>query len=185
MTHAQDTDAGTGATAVRAVPGDGVRITRVHHDDPRVAGLLAGLLAEYTERYGADNAARELERYPVTEFAAPHGRMVLADLADEIVAGGAVRPYGEGRATRPGTAEFKRVWTSHRHRRRGLARRVMTALEQAARDLGYTRVVLFTGPSQPEALGLYDRLGYRRLGRDEVDEFPHPDAIGFTRDLAT
>nr|WP_116246727.1 GNAT family N-acetyltransferase [Nocardiopsis sp. FIRDI 009] len=158
-------------------------MTRVHHDDPRVAGLLAGLLEEYTERYGADNAARELERYPVTEFTAPHGRLVLAELDGGIVAGGAVRPYRQERATQPETAEFKRVWTSHRHRRRGLARRVMTALEEAARDLGYTRVVLFTGPSQPEALALYDRLGYRRLGRDEVEEFPYPEAIGFTRDL--
>nr|WP_086003335.1 GNAT family N-acetyltransferase [Nocardiopsis halotolerans] len=157
---------------------------RVRHDDPRAAGLLAGLLEEYTRRYGAEGAANELARYPVSEFAAPHGRLVLAEIDGEIVAGGAVRPYKQDRAAMPETAEFKRVWTSDRHRRRGLARRVMAALEEAARDLGYARVLLFTGPSQPEAVALYERIGYRWVDPADIDDLPYPSAIPFTRDLA-
>ncbi|OLT29643.1 GNAT family N-acetyltransferase [Nocardiopsis sp. CNR-923] len=183
MRQAHGTGAGSGAAATDAAPDGTIRITRVHHDDHRMDGLLAGLLEEYTERYGARDAAEELARYPVTEFAAPRGRVVLAEMDGQVVAGGALRPYEDGRTAVPDTAEFKRVWTSHRHRRRGLARRIMAALEGAARDLGYTRVRLFTGPSQPEAIALYDRLGYRRLERHEVAAWPYVEAIGFTRDL--
>ncbi|NYH55442.1 GNAT superfamily N-acetyltransferase [Nocardiopsis arvandica] len=178
MTHTSTGGTGTDRRT------DGVRMLRVHHDDPRVAGLLAGLREEYTERYGAEGAANEMARYPVTEFAAPHGRVVLAEEDGEIVAGGAVRPYKKDRATMADTAEFKRIWTSARHRRRGLARRVMTALEEAARDLGYTRVLLFTGPSQPEAVAFYERIGYRPVDRADIDELPYPSTIPFAHDLA-
>lgn len=160
-----------------------MRISRVHHDDPRVEGMLAGLLEEYTERYGADGAASEMKRYPITEFASPHGRMVLAEIDGEVVAGGAIRPYREDRASMPEVAEFKRIWTSSRHRRKGLARKIMIALEAAARDLGYARVVLFTGPSQPEAVALYERIGYRWVDPAEFDDLPYPKAIPFTTDL--
>jgi len=177
VTHTSTEDTGTGGGTGR------VRMLRVLHDDPRVAGLLAGLLEEYTERYGAEGAANELARYPVTQFVAPHGRIVLAESDGEIVAGGAIRPYRSDRASMPDTAEFKRIWTSGRHRRRGLARKVMTALEEAARDLGYTRVLLFTGPSQPEAVALYERIGYRSVDPADLDELPHPSAIPFAHDL--
>lgn len=176
MTH-------TGADQNRTVAEGALRILTVEHDDPRVDGLLAGLLEEYTQRYGADGAADELSRYPVTEFVAPHGRMVLVELEGQVVAGGAVRPYRTGRSREPETAEFKRIWTSDRHRRRGLARVVMGALEQAARDLGYTRVVLFTGPSQPEAVAFYERLAYRRLDPAVIDDLPYPKAIPFATEL--
>lgn len=177
MTH-------TGADQHRADAFEGgLRILKVEHDDPRVNGLLSGLLEEYTQRYGAEDAAYELSRFPVTEFMAPDGRMVLVELEGQIVAGGAVRPYRTDRSQEPETAEFKRIWTSERHRRRGLARAVMGALEQAARDLGYTRMVLFTGPSQPEAVALYERLGYRRLAPTVIDELPYPKAVPFAAEL--
>lgn len=176
MTHTSTEDAGA-ARAGR------VRMLRVRHDDPRVDGLLAGLLEEYSERYGPEDAAAELARYPVTEFVAPHGRIVLAECDGEIVAGGAVRPYAKDRLSRPDTAEFKRVWTSARHRRLGLARKVMTALEDAARDLGYTRVLLFTGPSQPEAVALYERIGYRPVDPAGIEDLPYPRAIPFAHEL--
>src|SRR5699024_5700482 len=156
---------------------------RVHHDDPRVEGMLTGLLEEYTERYGADGAPRELTRYPVDEFASPHGRVVLAEIDGLIVDGGAVRPYYQKPTKMPETAEIERIWTSIRNSRKGLARKVMAALEETARDLGYTRVVLFTGPSQPEAVALYERIGYRWVDPTEFDELPYSKAIPFITDL--
>lgn len=174
----------TNTEAATRADTDGVRMLRVAHDDPRVDGLLAGLLEEYTERYGAEGAADELSRYPVTEFVAPHGCLVLAEIDGEVVAGGALRPYHRDRASRADTVEFKRVWTSARHRRRGLGRRIMSALEGAARDLGYSRVILFTGPSQPEAVALYERIGYRWVDPATVEDLPYPKAIPFTHDLA-
>lgn len=170
------------AESTRLEPGR-VRMLRVEHDDPRVQGLLDGLLGEYTERYGAEGAAAELGRYPVTEFVAPLGRMVLAELDGEIVAGGALRPYRPERDGAPSTVEFKRIWTSAAHRRKGLGRLIMTALEDAARDLGYHSVILFTGPSQPEAVALYERIGYRWVDPTTIEDLPYPKAVPFAHDL--
>jgi ribosomal protein S18 acetylase RimI-like enzyme len=42
----------------------------------------------------------------------------------------------------------------------GLARRMLTALEEDARAAGRTRMVLETGTEQPEAIALYTSSGY-------------------------
>ena len=48
----------------------------------------------------------------------------------------------------------------------GLARMLLTALEDAARDLGYVRVRLDTGRHQHAALRLYPSAGYL-----EIDDY--------------
>ncbi len=45
-------------------------------------------------------------------------------------------------------------------RGRGLARRILAALEADARAAGRTRMVLETGDRQPEAIALYTSSGY-------------------------
>lgn len=55
------------------------------------------------------------------------------------------------------------MWTHSAHRRRGLARRVLTELERCAARAGYRRIHLTTGPRQPEAKGLYLAAGYTPL----------------------
>jgi GNAT superfamily N-acetyltransferase len=40
---------------------------------------------------------------------------------------------------------------------------LLVALEDAARELGYARVRLDTGPKQPHAERLYRRAGYREI----------------------
>lgn len=152
--------------------------------DPLVRPLLDELAYEYARRYqgilAVDDIRAELEHYPAHEFASPDGGLVLL-LEDGVpVAGGAFRrrvepelgdvdrrPRSEGRdeagvPTVP-TAELKRIWTHHAHRRRGLATRVVVELEQRAAALGYPRLYLTTGPRQPEAVGLYLRAGYTPL----------------------
>ncbi len=53
------------------------------------------------------------------------------------------------------TAEVKRVWTRDDVRRQGLARKVISALEESAASLGYSRLYLTTGFRQPEAVQLF------------------------------
>ena len=55
------------------------------------------------------------------------------------------------------------MWTHPDYRRRGLAWRVLAALEEAASAAGYRRLILETGPRQPEAAAMYARRGYRRI----------------------
>jgi GNAT superfamily N-acetyltransferase len=45
-------------------------------------------------------------------------------------------------------------------RGKGIARRLLRALEDCARELGYERARLDTGPKQLSARGLYESEGY-------------------------
>ncbi|MFC1437575.1 GNAT family N-acetyltransferase [Streptacidiphilus sp. N1-10] len=138
--------------------------------DPLVQPLLTELEHEYTTRYPSlAGTSRELSRYPAEEFEPDHGGLLLLLLQDgEPVAGGAYRRYDEH------TAELKRIWTHSAHRRRGLARRVVHELEQAAAAAGYQQVYLTTGPRQPEAKGLYLVTGYTAL----FDLTADPETLG-------
>ncbi len=72
--------------------------------------------------------------------APPDGGLLLLLDGGEPVSGGAFRRYDDG------TAELKRIWTAAAHRRRGHARRVLGALEDAVAAAGYRRIYLTTGP---------------------------------------
>ncbi|MEC3977099.1 GNAT family N-acetyltransferase [Amycolatopsis sp. H20-H5] len=141
--------------------------------DPEVEPLLAELAHEYETRYGRNT---EMASQPASVFAPPDGALLIL-LEDGVsVAGGAFKRYDER------TAELKRVWTHSAHRRRGLARRVVAELEAEAKQRGYLRILLTTGPKQPEAAGLYLATGYRRLPAGTLD----PNAFGvlaFEKDL--
>lgn len=61
-------------------------------------------------------------------------------------------------------AEIKRVYISPKARGLGLAKRLMDRIEAEARANGRMIARLETGMLQPEALGLYRRLGYLDRG---------------------
>ena len=152
-------------------------VFRVGAEDPRLRPLLADLIVEYGTRYGRPNPNTQLTEVPATDFVEPHGTFVILQENGETIAGGALRRYDTT------TAEVKRVWTSHRHRRRGLARRVMAELEAVAVQLGYERIHLTTGPRQPEARNLYLASGYT----PRFDLTADPETIGplaFAKELA-
>jgi SsuE family FMN reductase len=160
---------GVGGRRVSSLAGaPDLQVHRVAIDDERLRPLLADLIVEYGTRYGRPDANTQLTEVPPSDFVQPHGVFLILQENGETVAGGALRRYD---AT---TAEVKRVWTSHRHRRRGLARRVMAELEQAALELGYHRIHLTTGPRQPEARNLYLASGYT----PRFDPTADPETIG-------
>ena len=64
---------------------------------------------------------------------------------------------------------MKRIRTHSRHRRRGLARRVVEELEKEARTFGHQRIYLTTGPQQPDARALYLATGYTPLFDVDAD----------------
>ncbi|MGO3026456.1 GNAT family N-acetyltransferase [Corynebacterium variabile] len=133
-------------------------------ESDEAAPLLAELEYEYTTRYedydGFDkdeDAPEEIDLFPPLVFSEPLGSLLLVRRDGRTIAGGAFMYLDEE------TAEIKRVWTSTSHRRQGLSRRVMGALESAVAERGYRRIYLTTGPRQPEAVKLYLSLGYTPL----------------------
>ena len=61
-------------------------------------------------------------------------------------------------------AEVKRMFVLPEYRGRGIASRILLALESEAAEQGLSVVRLETGVRQPEALRLYERAGYHRRG---------------------
>lgn len=59
-----------------------------------------------------------------------------------------------------GTAELKRMYVREEARGRGLARGLLSAVEDAARLAGVGTLLLETGPGQPAAIALYQSQGY-------------------------
>jgi GNAT superfamily N-acetyltransferase len=129
----------------------------VAYTDPAVLPMLAELSHEYASRYGEGHGFPDLRAEQLrgaAEFGPPDGGVVLLLGPDGPVAGGAFRRYDAA------TAELKRIWTASGHRRRGLARQVLAALEEEIALRGYRRIRLTTGPRQPEAVALYRAAGY-------------------------
>lgn len=147
-----------------------MEMLQVRLSDAAVRPLLAGLTHEYDTRYG-ENV--EMTRASESEFDPPSGLFVVLMDGTTTVAGGGYRRHDAS------TCEVKRMWTHPGYRRRGLAARVLTALEEAALEAGYARLILETGPRQPEAEALYAGRGYSR-----IDFYGHyPEARAFALDL--
>lgn len=152
-------------------------------DDRRARPLIDALIDEYTTRYAPyrsdsrGEAEYELARYPAEIFAQPHGAFILLISDGETIGGGAFKRYDEQ------TIELKRVWTHPTLRRRGLAKKIVTALESRAREQGYRRAYLTTGFKQPEAWALYVDAGYTPFF--DVSNVPEVDvSLPFGKDLA-
>jgi putative acetyltransferase len=58
------------------------------------------------------------------------------------------------------TTEFRRVYVIPDYRRQGIAAKLIRWLEERARAGGFRSIRLATGVKQPEAIALYERLGY-------------------------
>jgi putative acetyltransferase len=123
-------------------------------DQPDVHALIKELDAYLYSLYPAENVyALDLASllHPNVLFA------VARDAAGASVGCGAI-------VLNPGYGEIKRMYVRPGARGQGLARRLIESLEQQAMEQGCRSFMLETGPAQPEALLLYERLGYRVCG---------------------
>lgn len=121
-------------------------------DQPEVIALIADLDAYQLTLYPPES----VYALDLPSLMQPHVRFAVArDAAGAIVGCGAI-------VLTPEYGEIKRMYVQPAARGQGLARGVMALLEQAALDHGCPEMVLETGPSQPEALSLYERHGFQR-----------------------
>ncbi|MFC8423871.1 GNAT family N-acetyltransferase [Streptomyces sp. NPDC057236] len=136
-----------------------MEIRPVPYDHPDAVKLDAEVQAEYHVRYGDGGDATPMDP---ADFRPPNGTYLIAyDEAGVPVASGGWRVQdANDEGNRDGDAELKRMYVTEQMRGRGLARRILAALEESARAAGRVRMVLETGTKQPEAIALYASSGY-------------------------
>lgn len=134
-----------------------VEIRPVRYDHPDAVGLDRLVQQEYARRYGEG----DMTPLDPEMFSPPHGTYLIAYEDGLALATGGWRVKEDVAAGyAPGDAEIKRMFVVPQARGRGLARRILKALEADARAAGRSRMVLETGTKQPEALELYASCGY-------------------------
>jgi GNAT superfamily N-acetyltransferase len=94
------------------------------------------------------------------ELSAPHGAFLVGRHEGEPVCCGGVKRLDEQ------VCEIKKMYVVPSRRGQGVARALLHALEDKARELGYAVARLDTGPKQVNARGLYESEGYA-----EVEDF--------------
>ncbi|GHB41563.1 N-acetyltransferase [Streptomyces xanthochromogenes] len=134
-------------------------IQNLGYDHPDAVRLNDEVQLEYAERYGDEGDITPLD---AAMFMPPRGLYLIAyDPEGRPVATGGWRSQDANEENyRDGDAELKRMYVVPEARGRGLARRILAALEADARAAGRTRMVLETGTKQPEAITLYTSTGY-------------------------
>lgn len=121
--------------------------------------LLVAMTDEMRELYdGLDLNAPDMPQAGARELGPPGGTYLVGYDADgRAVCGGGVKRLPDG------ACEIKRMYVVPEARGQGVARVLLAALEDAARELGYRICRLDTGPRQAHAQKMYEAQGYRPI----------------------
>lgn len=71
------------------------------------------------------------------------------------------------------TGEVKRLWVTPSARSSGLARSLMAKIEDHARQMGLSRLVLDTSRHLPKAIAFYSRQGWTEIARYNDNPYAH------------
>ncbi|MEV7125455.1 GNAT family N-acetyltransferase [Streptomyces sp. NPDC093260] len=156
-------------------------IRPVPFDHPDAVKLNDEVQAEYHVRYGDGGDATHLDP---ADFRPPHGVYLIAYDEDgaPVATGGWRSQDKNDEGNEDGDAELKRMFVVASVRGRGLARRILAALEDDAREAGRTRMVLETGTKQPEAIALYTSSGYEPCTKFGYYRF-HEESLCYAKAL--
>lgn len=149
----------------RLLQAAGTRIARVDPASREARWCVARYFAELVERFergfdpGRSIPADDAELRP------PRGAFLVASVDGEPVACGAVKVIA------PGVGSLKRMWVAGSMRGLGVGRRVLTALETQAHELGLRTLRLETNRALPEAIALYRSAGYAEVAPFNADPY--------------
>lgn len=99
----------------------------------------------------------DMPRAGPAELGPPAGTFLVGFDREAPVCCGGVKGLGGG------ACEIKRMYVVPAARRSGVGRELLAALEDAARELGYSVARLDTGPRQPHAERFYRDAGYEPI----------------------
>lgn len=123
-------------------------------------------------------AKRDGETHPLSQF------NTITNLKHVVVA------FKEGNAIGCGAIlrydieamEIKRMFVSSEVRGQRIGEKILSGLENWARELGTTKCILFTGSKQPEANKLYQRNGHSQIQKyGKLKDIS--DSLCFAKDL--
>jgi GNAT superfamily N-acetyltransferase len=166
-----------------SIPAPSFTLTTVDWEDARAVEFRRLMDVEMTERYTGYSAVPEsaetVERRRVSLAVDPADVRATVLVLD---ADGTPLAHAALRLLR-GEWEVKRVIVGAGHRGRGIGRALMAHLEQIAREGGARRVILQTGDRQPDAVALYERVGYTRIPIYEPYVETIPNSLCFEKVL--
>ena len=133
-----------------------------------VAELMRAFIDWHYDRHASDRAMidsyfdgaafeAELQSLPGA-YAPPTGALLVAHSDGRVVGCVALKGIGKGRC------EMKRLFVASNTHGMGAGEALARAIVDRAKELGYVKMMLDTGPEQIEAQGLYHKLGFRNVG---------------------
>jgi putative acetyltransferase len=134
---------------------DHLYVQLVPHTSIDLIGLIAKLDKDLYQRYPEDEVH-------VVDFADPSIAeivFIVAYLNDTPVGCGAIRPIDAD------STELKRFYVEPDFRKQGIAKQMLSLLEEQAKALHFTCIKLETGAAQPEAVNFYEKHGYKAIDK--------------------
>ena len=131
---------------------------------PQQIEAARALIREYAQALGVDLCFQNLEEELATlpgEYAPPRGAFFIAAIDGKAAGCVALRPLDS--ADYPNAAEMKRLYVRDHYRGSGLGRELAEAALKAARECGYSCVLLDTLDDMEAARGLYEDLGFHEI----------------------
>ncbi len=127
-----------------------VQLVRTHSENPDFVALVQQLDADLAKRDGKDHSF-----YAQFNKIAAIKHVVVSYVNETPIGCGAIKEQA------PDTMEVKRMFTLPQGRGKGIATKILSELENWAKELSYAKCVLETGKRQPEAIALYQKNGYK------------------------
>ncbi len=126
-----------------------IKIIRTNSTNTDFSALVTQLDADLAKRDGDEHAFyHQFNKIDMLK------NVVVAYEDDVAISCGAIKEI------MPACMEVKRMYTVPAARGKGMATKVLSALEKWAAELGYEKCILETGKKQPEAIALYKKNGY-------------------------
>jgi DNA-binding MarR family transcriptional regulator/N-acetylglutamate synthase-like GNAT family acetyltransferase len=147
------------ATADRLIRSATCTVEAVDVASADAVSAVGRYFAELDARFPGGFDSAEAAASDVEGMKPPAGSFLVARVDGVVIACGGLQRHART------VGEVKRMWVDPAWRGCGLGVRLLAALEQEARELGYREVYLDTNGTLPEAIAMYERAGYRRIER--------------------